>query len=108
MEDLELLSFNIISAVGTAKSRYVQAMYLAEKGDFDENREKIKEGEESFVKGHEAHASLIQKEACGEKTVPTILLMHAEDQLMNAETTKIMAEEIIKLSQRIKKLEGGE
>ena len=77
MEDLELLSFNIISAVGTAKSRYVQAMYLAEKGDFDEARAKIKEGEESFVKGHEAHASLIQKEACGEKTVPTILLMHA-------------------------------
>ena len=38
------------------------------------------------MKGHEAHASLIQKEACGEKTVPTILLMHAEDhQLMNAE-----------------------
>ena len=72
MEDLELLSFNIISAVGTAKSRYVQAMYLAEKGDFDEARAKIKEGEESFVKGHEAHASLIQKEACGEKTVPTI------------------------------------
>lgn len=108
MEDLELLSFNIISAVGTAKSRYVQAMYLAEKGDFDEARAKIKEGEESFVKGHEAHASLIQKEASGEKTVPTILLMHAEDQLMNAETTKIMAEEIIKLSQRIKKLEGGE
>lgn len=59
-------------------------------------------------RSHEAHASLIQKEACGEKTVPTILLMHAEDQLMNAETTKIMAEEIIKLSQRIKKLEGGE
>ena len=108
MEDLELLSFNIISAVGTAKSRYVQPMYLAEKGDFDEARAKIKEGEESFVKGHEAHASLIQKEACGEKTAPTILLMHAEDQLMNAETTKIMAEEIIKLSQRIKKLEGGE
>ena len=99
MEDLELLSFNIISAVGTAKSRYVQAMYLAEKGDFDEARAKITEGED---------ASLIQKEACGEKTVPTILLMHAEDQLMNAETTKIMAEEIIKLSQRIKKLEGGE
>ena len=48
MEDLELLSFNIISAVGTAKSRYVQAMYLAEKGDFDEARAKIKEGEESF------------------------------------------------------------
>ena len=61
MEDLELLSFNIISAVGTAKSRYVQAMYLAEKGDFDEARAKIKEGEESFVKGHEAHAHLSRR-----------------------------------------------
>ena len=64
MEDLELLSFNIISAVGTAKSRYVQAMYLAEKGDFDEARAKIKEGEESFVKGHE-DSSNNSSYACG-------------------------------------------
>ena len=72
-------------------------MYLAEKGDFDEARAKIKEGEESFVKGHEAHTSLIQKEACGEKTVPTILLIHAEDQLMSAETIKTLIQEIILL-----------
>ena len=113
MEDLELLSFNIISAVGTAKSRYVQAMYLAEKGDFDEARAKIKEqsmsnGDESFSQAHEAHLQLLQQEMNTQEPQITMLMAHAEDQLMNAETTKIMAEEIIKLSQRIKKLEGGE
>ena len=72
---------------------------------FDLAKAKIKEGDQEFVKGHEAHAGLIQKEANGEKVVPNILLMHAEDQLMSAETIKMMALEIIKLNQRLYLLE---
>ena len=97
MDNLELVSFQIISAVGVAKSSYIEAMKIAEKGDFDLAKAKIKEGDQEFVKGHEAHAGLIQKEANGEKVVPNILLMHAEDQLMSAETIKMMALEIIKI-----------
>lgn len=106
MEGLELVSFKIISAVGMAKSSYVEAMMAAEKNDFALAAEKIKEGEEFYVGGHSAHADLIQKEASGEGVVPTILLMHAEDQLMAAETMKIMASEIIKLNQRLYTLEN--
>ena len=105
MDNLELVSFQIISAVGVAKSFYIEAMKIAEKGDFDLAKAKIKEGDQEFVKGHEAHAGLIQKEANGEKVVPNILLMHAEDQLMSAETIKMMALEIIKLNQRLYSLE---
>ena len=105
MNNLELISFQIISAVGMAKSTYIQAMKLAEKGDFETAKAKIKEGDQQFVKGHEAHADLIQKEASGDKVVPTILLMHAEDQLLSAETIKVMALEIIKLNQRLYALE---
>ena len=105
MDNLELVSFQIISAVGVAKSSYIEAMKVAEKGDFDLSKAKIKEGDQEFVKGHEAHAGLIQKEANGEKVVPNILLMHAEDQLMSAETIKMMALEIIKLNQRLYLLE---
>ena len=94
MDNLELVSFQIISAVGVAKSSYIE---LA--------KAKIKEGDQEFVKGHEAHAGLIQKEANGEKVVLNILLMHAEDQLMSAETIKMMALEIIKLNQRLYSLE---
>ena len=99
MDNLELVSFQIISAVGVAKSSYIEAMKIAEKGDFDLAKAKIKEGDQEFVKGHEAHAGLI------EKVVPNILLMHAEDQLMSAETIKMMALEIIKLNQRLYSLE---
>ena len=86
-------------------SNYYQFMRITEKGDFDLAKAKIKEGDQEFVKGHEAHAGLIQKEANGEKVVPNILLMHAEDQLMSAETIKMMALEIIKLNQRLYSLE---
>lgn len=105
MDSLELVSFKIISAVGTAKSMYIEAMKIAEKGDFDLASQKIKEGESIFIEGHTAHGELIQKEASGETVVPNILLMHAEDQLMAAETIKIMALEIIKLNQRLYALE---
>ena len=105
MDSLELMSFQIISAVGMDKSSYIEAMRADEKGDFDLAKAKIKEGEDSFVNGHTAHASLIQKEASGEGVVPNVLLMHAEDQLMSAETIKVMAEEIIKLNQRLYALE---
>lgn len=105
MEGLELVSFKIISAVGMAKSSYIEAMKVAAKGEFDLAKAKIKEGEESFNGGHEAHSELIQKEASGDHVVPSVLLMHAEDQLMSAETIKIMALEIIRLNERINALE---
>lgn len=65
----------------------------------------MKEGKEFFVKGHEAHAGLIQKEAAGEKTNVSLLLMHAEDQLMSAETIELMANTAIRNLARIAELE---
>ncbi|MFQ6792408.1 MAG: PTS lactose/cellobiose transporter subunit IIA [Thomasclavelia sp.] len=105
MEGLELVSFKIISAVGMAKSSYIEAMKAANDGDFALAEAKIKEGDESFTGGHSAHGELIQKEASGDHVVPTILLMHAEDQLMSAETIKVMALEIIRLNKRVAALE---
>ena len=58
-----------------------------------------------FLKGHEAHASLIQKEAGGEPVNPTMLLMHAEDQLMACETCKQMAEQQIIIFKKFQSLE---
>ena len=80
-------------------------MKAASDGNIELAKAKIKEGEESFNGGHTAHGELIQKEASGEHVVPTLLLMHAEDQLMSAETIKVMALEIIKLNEKIAALE---
>lgn len=105
MEGLELQCFQIISAVGMARSSYIEAIQEAKKGNFDKAREMVAEGEQSFLGGHEAHAKMIQQEASGEKVEPCLLLIHAEDQLMSAEAFKIIAEEMIENYERITALE---
>ncbi len=103
MENYEMTCFQIISAVGTARSLYVEAIQEAKNGNFEKAREMIKEGEQTATGGHHAHMDMIQKEASGEKVETGLLLMHAEDQLMAAETIKIMAEEIIALYEKLAK-----
>lgn len=97
MENIELISFQIISAVGSAKSDYLEALSLAKKGKFKEAKEKILLGESSFIKGHEVHSQLISQEANGNNLDFSLLLMHAEDQLMSAEVIKILVQELIEL-----------
>ncbi|MCF0109911.1 MAG: PTS lactose/cellobiose transporter subunit IIA [Erysipelotrichaceae bacterium] len=101
MEGLELVSFQIISAVGTARSMYIEAIEEAKKGNIERARELIKEGEEIFVDGHTAHAGLIQQEASGQPVVMQLLLTHAEDQLMSAEAFSIIANQFVDLYEKL-------
>ncbi|MBS3987213.1 MAG: PTS lactose/cellobiose transporter subunit IIA [Erysipelothrix sp.] len=95
MEGLELISFEIISTVGMARSCFIEAISKARELNFDEANSLIKEGENYFIEGHRLHTKLIQSEASGDKLVITILLTHAQDQLMSAESFKIIASEFI-------------
>ncbi|TYS69456.1 PTS lactose/cellobiose transporter subunit IIA [Sutcliffiella horikoshii] len=101
MENIELVCFQIISAVGSAKSMYLEAIQEAKKGEFNKAASLIEEGRTLYTQGHHAHSKLIQQEASGEKTDITLLLLHAEDQMMSAETIKIMAEEFIELYKKL-------
>lgn len=103
MEGLELISFQIISAVGGARSCYIEAIHQAREGNFEEAANMLAEGQQMFNEGHHAHAGLIQQEATGDKVEFQLLLMHAEDQLMSAESFGILAEEFIETYKMIKK-----
>lgn len=105
MEGIELSCFQIISNVGLARSSYIEAIRKAKNGNFEEAEKCIKEGEEQFSAGHLAHTDLIQKEAGGEVIGGSLILIHAEDQLMSAENFKIIAQEMIDNYKRIKNLE---
>ena len=106
MEGLELICFQIISAAGMARSSYIEAIGEAKKGNIEKAEACIKDGEKFFSQGHNAHAELIQKETSGEGVNPNLLLLHAEDQLMSAETCKIFANELIDTYKRIIVLEN--
>lgn len=95
MKGLELECFQIISAVGTARSFYIEAIQEAKKRNFKKAEKCIKDGEKSFTQGHLSHAKLIQQEASDTPIEINLLLVHAEDQLMSAEAFHIIANEFI-------------
>ncbi len=95
MEGLELASFQIISAVGTARADYIEAIRTARNGEFEKAKKLVEEGREAYKEGHEVHFKLIQEEADGKSAQYSMLMTHAEDQLMSAEAFGILAEEFI-------------
>ncbi|MDU5108917.1 MAG: PTS lactose/cellobiose transporter subunit IIA [Clostridium sp.] len=102
MEEIELVAFEIISNVGMAKSLAVEALRDVRNNNYDEAKSKIKESGEYLINGHHAHASLIQQEAAGKRVDFSLIIMHAEDQLMSAETIKCLAEEMIEMYKDLK------
>ena len=105
VEGLEMICFQIISSVGTARSSYIEAVRKARVGDFEGEEACIVSGQQEFLKGHEAHFELLQKETNGEPVGGSLLLIHAEDQLMSAEGFKIIAEELIENYRKMDALE---
>lgn len=106
MEELERICFQIISNVGLARSSYIEAIHKAKAGDYEGAAACMAEGREQYLAGHAAHFELIQKEAKGEQVGGSLILVHAEDQLMSAEGFQIIASELIDTYQRIDDLDG--
>ena len=75
----------------------MKGISLARKHKIEEARAKLKEGRESVTEAHSIQTNLILKEASGEKQEISLLLIHAQDHLMNAMTVLDMAEEFINL-----------
>lgn len=104
MGPMEEACFQIIASVGAAKSMFIEAIGLAKEGKFDEARKKVDEGNDIFVEGHGVHLGLLQQDAAGVgSTNVSLLLVHSEDQLMQAESFRILANEFIDLYERVAK-----
>ncbi len=100
-DELVMVAFNIIANVGDARSSYINAIDLAEQGKYEEAEQKIEEAKAAFNEGHAAHQGLLTKFANGELPPMNILLTHAEDQLMSAESFGILAERFITLYKKV-------
>ncbi|MGT2667109.1 PTS lactose/cellobiose transporter subunit IIA [Streptococcus rifensis] len=82
---------------GNARSLAMKAIYAAKKGDFEEAEAHLAECNDYLVQAHHAQTDLLTKEASGEKTEISLLMVHAQDHLMNAITVKDMATEFVEL-----------
>lgn len=103
MEEMEMFAVQMITFVGTARSCYLEAIRAAKNGDMEKAESLIQEGQENFVQGHHVHADILAKEANGEAVPLSLILMHAEDQMMSAEGFRMVAEEFIDVYKKIGK-----
>lgn len=100
MIDIELLSeiaMEIIVYAGVAKSSYIMALQEVKNGNYLAYDELIKNGNKNYSKAHEVHQDLLIKEMTEKTPYVSLLIMHAEDQLLNCETIKFVVEEFVDL-----------
>jgi PTS system cellobiose-specific IIA component len=102
MKNIEAVIFQIILHGGNARSSAMEAIHAAKNGDFEEAKDKLQESLGDLNKAHQIQTSLIQEEIRGEKTEMSLLMVHAQDHLMNAITVKDMAAELVEIYQKIK------
>lgn len=106
MDNQEQIIFQIILHGGNGKSAAMEAIAAAKQGDFAEARLKLKESADALNDAHHIQTSLIQGEVKGEKVEISLLMVHAQDHLMNAITIKDLATEFVDLYESMK-LSGG-
>lgn len=96
--DTEDIVMNIISNAGGAHALAMEAIKKARAKDFDAADALLAEGFEALKEAHAAHFKLLRAEAKGEQAIVlTMLVTHAQDHLMNAQTTHDLAKEIVEI-----------
>ncbi len=100
MEETERLCMQLIASVGAARSEFIEAMRCAKDGAFERAKEKMKQGEIHYQQGQRVHSELVAMDMRSDIQV-TLLLTHAQDQMMSAESFHILCREWIDLYQML-------
>ncbi|GAA0290019.1 PTS system cellobiose-specific IIA component [Gracilibacillus halotolerans] len=105
-KEVQLLSFQIILHAGNARSLAMEAIKFAKAYHFEKAYVKIAEAKEALIEAHAEQTKLLQEEVNGQAIDHTLILIHAQDHLMNAMTVRDLATEMIEMYERMKKLEA--
>ncbi|EOU1661348.1 TPA: PTS lactose/cellobiose transporter subunit IIA [Clostridium perfringens] len=92
---------DLIIHSGEARSYAMEAIQLAKAGDVDGARSLIEKASIQLGKAHKSQTALIQDEASDNKIEISMLLIHAQNQLMTTMTLKDLANEIIDLYEKL-------
>ncbi|ABY46148.1 MULTISPECIES: PTS lactose/cellobiose transporter subunit IIA [Bacillus] len=101
MTTAEQIPFQLILNSGNARSFAMEALQFAKQGKMAEADEAMVKAKEAINEAHHFQTELIQSEARGEKTEISVLLIHAQDHLMNSITVKELAAEFIDLYKKL-------
>ncbi len=94
------IAMMIIMHAGTAKSHAVEAIDLSEQGKFKEAEVAISNAEEAYREAGKEHFKAIQIDSEEGMNI-NVLFIHAEDQMLNAETIILLAKRFIRVYKKI-------
>ncbi|TYP54250.1 PTS lactose/cellobiose transporter subunit IIA [Thermosediminibacter litoriperuensis] len=101
MESIEEIAFRIISAAGDSLSMMFEAMKLSRNGKFEEAEKLMQKADDFLLQAHKVQTELIAEESRGNRSEYSILMVHAQDHIMNAMLAKPLIREIINLYKRL-------
>ncbi|CCI86401.1 PTS lactose/cellobiose transporter subunit IIA [Lactobacillus gigeriorum] len=102
MEELEKKIFDIISSAGQARSLFMLNIQDSESGKFDEIEKRYEEAKECLKDAEKAHFEIITNEAKEKSSKLSLLLVHAEDQMMAAELLQDLSMSIVRLNKKVR------
>ncbi|ACF56379.1 lichenan-specific phosphotransferase enzyme iia component (pts system lichenan-specific eiia component) (eiia-lic) (eiii-lic) [Streptococcus pneumoniae] len=88
---------------GEAKSNAMEAIQAAKKGDFSKANRRLADANAALLQAHKAQTEMLTREAQGEKTSISLLMVHAQDHLMTSLTFVDLAKEVVEVYERFEK-----
>ncbi|MBE6072166.1 MAG: PTS lactose/cellobiose transporter subunit IIA [Clostridium butyricum] len=99
---MEELILNLLMHSGQAKTYAIEAITSAKNNNFERANKLMRRADEELGYAHNSQSSLIQGEAADGKIEISLLLVHAEDNLMSTMLFMDIANEIIELYEKYK------
>lgn len=78
-----------------------EAMKLSRNGKFEEAEKLMQKADDFLLQAHKVQTELIAEESRGNRSEYSILMVHAQDHIMNAMLAKPLIREIINLYKRL-------
>ena len=103
--DIEQSCMQLILEASTAKSEAFEALRSAKAGHTDQAEDQLKAATTSLLKAHKIQTKLIQNDSQDRLGHIPLLLVHAQDHLMNAMAQKDLIEEMLDMVHKQRKLE---
>ncbi|WP_074144915.1 PTS lactose/cellobiose transporter subunit IIA [Enterobacter hormaechei] len=97
---LEEAVMEIIVNAGQSRSLCFEALHAARQGNLDEAKSLLREADGYARQAHKMQTKLFEQDAGEARQPMTLIMVHAQDHLMNSLLARELSEEIIHLYQR--------
>ncbi len=100
-QEQETLCLELITHAGNGRAEAFDALTAAKRDDFASATEHLAAAERELSMAHAAQTRFLAGEAQGVGMTPSLLLVHAQDQLMTAMSERTLIRELIELYRRL-------